>query len=931
MPAATRTRPHQPHSGGDTPGGPTFDARLAERAIHAIDAIAEGIYEWNITAGELWVSDRLNEILGFAPGELTSEGWSARVHPEDFAAYRAAVIDHLKGIAPRLSHEYRVQQHDGGYLWVRDTAKAVCNANGRAEALIGGIIDISARKAATEALRASEERHALAMRALHEGVYDWNVADGTIYYSPSVYTMVGLSENELRTPDDWFERIHDDDKPTYKAAVRAHFRGETNRFEIEYRYLSATGEWRWARSHGLGVRDASGRVVRVVGATGDVTEQRRLAEELRLAQERLTRAIEAIAEGFTLWDADDRLVMCNSVYANWFGAAAHEVVPGASFRDIIRAGVAAGVFPHVGDDVEAWINDVVQRRAQTLGRREQHLTGDLWLQITDHRLPDGALVSVYTDVSEIKRREAQLGELVESLADARNEADRANQAKSRFLANMSHELRTPLNAIIGLAEMLKEDAEEDSLTGYVEPITRIHRAGRHLLTLINEVLDLSKIEAGRMELHPERFEVGALIAEVAETARPLAEVNGNALHVEAGDDLGEAFTDLTRARQILLNLLSNACKFTSDGSVRLAGRRPKHNGLDYIEAEVKDTGIGMSEDQVANLFQEFTQADSSTTRRYGGTGLGLAISKRLATMLGGDIEVASSPGKGSVFKVHFLAEFKGAVSGASRLAGQPNARGTVLVIDDDPTVRQLMERRLTADGFDVALAASGRDGLQLAAELRPAAITLDVLMPEMDGWEVLRALKADESLRDVPVIMATIIDEQNKGFALGASEYMTKPFDRERLRSVLRQFVGTGMGQAALIVDDDPEARAYMGRLLLAEHFAVEEAGDGQSALIVMEHMSPPPSLILLDLMMPVMDGFEFLEALRRRKQWQSVPVIVVTGAELNLADHRRLNQGIEQVLQKTHMTREELLRQLSLAVSRIAKRTNDQAALRRG
>jgi adenylate cyclase len=884
----------------------------------AVDAIAEGIFEWRIDSDELWVSERLNEILGCKPGELTPNVWTERLHPDDTEAYRTALVTHLKGATFRLSREYRIRRHDGTYLWVRDTAKAVRHAHGRATALIGGIIDISKRKAVEEALRRSEERYALAMRALKEGVYDWNVADNTIYYSPNVLAMLGLTEAELRMPEDWFARIHPDDRRAYQDAIRAHLRGKTDRFEVEYRYRSATSEWRWVRHHGIGERDVTGRVVRVVGAAGDITEHRRMAEELRLAQQRLTRAIEAVAEGFALWDGEDRLVMCNSVYANWFGAARDTVKPGARFRDIIRAGAEVGMFPNIGDDLDAWVDGVVERRAQTLGAREQHLTSDIWLQITDHKLPDGGIVSVYTDVSDIKRREALLGELVEGMAAARDEADRANEAKSRFLANMSHELRTPLNSIIGLAEMLKEDAEAEGLADFVEPIDRIHKAGCHLLTLINEVLDLSKIEAGRMELHAERFEVAALVADVAETARTLAVANGNMLEVDLRSDLGEAFTDPTRTRQILLNLLSNACKFTKDGRVRLVVRRVHHDGLACIEATVSDTGIGMTAEQVGGLFKEFTQADSSMTRKYGGTGLGLAITKRLARMMGGDVMAKSEPDKGSAFTVQILAELPDAAAATPRTLPASAANSMVLVIDDDPTVRRLIRRHLEAEGFEVVLANGGREGLALAARLKPAAITLDVLMPEMDGWDVLRTLKADAALSNIPVIMATVVDDRNKGYALGAVDYVMKPFDRRRLQTVLRLFVAPGQRRSALIVEDDADARRHMRRLLLAEGLSVEEAGDGQAALRALASMAEPPALILLDLMMPVMDGFELLEALRAHEEWRTVPVVVVTSADLSEADHRRLNGGVEEVLRKTDRTRDSLLEELHRTIVRV-------------
>lgn len=660
MPSNTKKEVRGPARRSKSPTSSTRDGRMAARAVQAVDAIAEGIYEWRIATGELWVSDRLNEIMGLKPGELTSAGWTARVHPDDVESYSAAIVGHLKGTTERLSHEYRVRRHDGAYLWIRDTARAERGRDGWATALIGGIIDISERKKANEALRQSEERYALAMRAVREGVYDWNVADDTIYYSPSVYAMLGLKESQMCTPQDWFNRIHPDDRPTYQDAIRNHFRGKTDRVEVEYRFRNAAGEWRWARQHGLGERDESGRVTRVVGATGDITDERRLAEELRAAQDRLTGAIEALAEGFALWDPEDRLVMCNSVYANWFGPAAETVTPGRRFRDIIRAGAEVGMFPEVGSDVDAWVDEVIERRAQTLGSREQHLSGDIWLQITDHKLPDGGLVSVYTDVSDIKRREAQLGELVESLAVARNEANRANEAKSRFLANMSHELRTPLNAIIGFTRIVMRragDALDDKQYGNLENILT---SAEHLLTLINSVLDLSKIEAQRVDVSPEEIELEPFVERCLQTVQPLVDHEKIELGKDIDAGLTAIYSDPEKLRQILINLLSNAVKFTEQGSIRVNANQ---RGDTRIDLAVSDTGIGIPESKLSSIFDEFSQVDTSSTREHGGTGLGLAIGRRLAELLGGAIQVESREGAGTTFTVTLPLRYTGASKG----------------------------------------------------------------------------------------------------------------------------------------------------------------------------------------------------------------------------------------------------------------------------
>ena len=389
----------------------------------------------------------------------------------------------------------------------------------------------------------------------------------------------------------------------------------------------------------------------------------------------------------------------------------------------------------------------------------------------------------------------------------------ASQHKSQFLANMSHELRTPLNAIIGVTEMLREDAE--SLNQDLEPLDRVLGAGRHLLALINDILDLSKIEAGRMELQLESFALAPLIAGVVKTIEPLAAKNANQVAVNSDGAIGTLHADQMRLRQALLNLLSNANKFTDHGTITIDARQGQENGHDWVTIAVTDTGIGMTAEQMGRLFQEFSQADASTTRKYGGTGLGLAISKRFCQMMGGDITVESEPGRGSIFTIRLprMAQSDQAlVTEARRDARTANltAQGTeaplVLVVDDDATVRELVERHLERAGFVVVTAGGGQEGLRLVRELRPAAVTLDIMMPDLDGWTVLAAIKGDPALASTPVVLMSIVDQKNRGYALGAADYLVKPVDRAKLVETLTNICGASAGRA-LLVDDDEVVR----------------------------------------------------------------------------------------------------------------------------
>ena len=511
----------------------------------------------------------------------------------------------------------------------------------------------------------------------------------------------------------------------------------------------------------------------------------------------------------------------------------------------------------------------------------------------------------------------------EQLAKAKEVAEDASRTKSLFLANMSHELRTPLNAILGYSEMLQEEAEDQGVPDFVPDLQKINSAGRHLLSLINDILDISKIEAGKMELYVEEFDVAILLAEVESTVRPLVEKNENVLVVERRGDLSVMRNDVTKVRQCLFNLVSNAAKFTQDGRIALVASRERMEGVDspepqdWIVFRVSDTGIGMSAEQILRLFQAFTQADASTTRRFGGTGLGLAITRRFCQMMGGDVTVSSVPGEGSAFTIKIRANVDEANpeavltddDEAARHAALPAPGTCVLVIDDDATQRDLMRRFLMKEGFPAETANGGEEGLRLARQLRPLAITLDVMMPGMDGWSVLAAIKADPELRDTPVVMVTMVDDQKRGLAMGAADYATKPVDRARLSHILQRYACPDPPCTILLVEDDAPTREVMGAMLRKEGWTVHEAIDGREALDVLERQRP--HLILLDLMMPNMDGFEFTATLRRNEAWQAIPIVVLTAKDLTDEDRQRLNGRVQSVVQKSGETLEAVLRQV--------------------
>ena len=485
---------------------------------------------------------------------------------------------------------------------------------------------------------------------------------------------------------------------------------------------------------------------------------------------------------------------------------------------------------------------------------------------------------------------------------------------------MSHELRTPLNAILGYSELLGEVAGELNIEEEIGPdIKKIHSSGKHLLAIINDILDLSKIEAGKREFYSQNCNLKTLAEEVNQTVQPIINKNSNKLKVNLDKNLGSISVDITRLRQVLLNLLSNACKFTEKGEIVFTIMRKTINKADWINFTISDTGIGMNASQLENLFQSFSQVHSSNIQKYGSTGLGLAITKRICEMMGGDIFVESQPGEGSTFSVHLPVVMTVQATAEKVAPGQEKPekvleelkseakKNIILVIDDDPMMHSQMKRAFEKEDYIIVCASDGEEGLTLARKLHPTLITLDVLMPGMDGWTVLTKLKADPEVANIPVFVISMVDEENKGFTLGASEYLTKPIDRTRLHILMKKYRWDS--GSALVVEDDPETRKMLCSMLEEYGLKIQEAENGEIALQRVQEKIP--GVIFLDLMMPVMDGFEFIEELKKNPEHRPIPIVVVTAKDLTSADRLRLNGGIEKLIEKKSLIQEDLLEEI--------------------
>jgi PAS domain S-box-containing protein len=633
------------------------DMRRAEQALrkseerHTLvqEAMTEGLYDWNVTDDSVYFSQRLAGMFGAAEHGKTRDAWNESVHPDDRRIYRDALVELFKGRVDHLNCEYRVRNKQGDYLWLHDSASAVRDENGRVVRLVGALADVNERKRIEAALKESEARYALATASVGFGVYEWDVVNDHIDYSPGMYRAISLGHEDLRTAADWDRHMHPDDRGRFRQALLAHFKRLTERFEIDVRYRSSDSEWRWARQHGLAERAFDDRVERMIGSVGDVTEEKRLQAALDTARQQLLEAVESISEGFLLTDETDLVVLMNSKLREFYVEGADLLTPGRHFADILRAQATRGVLATDGKPVHRWVEERLARRRNPKGPFEYKMADGRWIRISERHTTEGGVVGIYTDISDDKRREAEL-------SAARDQAMAATEAKSRFLANMSHELRTPLTAIIGITTLLERKAAAEGHEQYLDPLGRISRAGDHLIKLISEVLDLSKIEAGRIDLFPENIDLQGFIDEIAALCEPLVEQNHNRLLVECPSDIGVMQADPMRAKQVLLNLLSNACRFTENGTISLSVRRNRDADGNWITATVQDTGIGIAEDHLDQVFDEFSQADASATRRHGGTGLGLAISRHLCRLMGGEITAESELGIGSAFTVRLPTE-----------------------------------------------------------------------------------------------------------------------------------------------------------------------------------------------------------------------------------------------------------------------------------
>jgi len=775
--------------------------------------------------------------------------------------------------------------------------------------------DIRGRARAQAALRESEER----FRQMADNIRDifW-IRDiktaKTIYVSPTYERITGNScESLYQDPFSWAKFIHPEDRERMLTVTEA----EKGHFHQEYRMIQHDGGVRWFTAQAFPVRNERGEFYREVGVAHDITERRQMEAALRESEERYRKLFEFAPYPIWIYDRETlRFLAVNNAAVLNYGYLRQEFLA-MTIKDI-----------RPQEDVPALLASVASLS-----------NGERGFGVWRHRKKDGSIIDaevtsysinfagrpadyvMAVDITERKRAEeerqrhlAQIEQQNRELELRRLEAERATQLKSSFLASMSHELRTPLSAIIGFSELLEENAAGDLNDKQQRYVEHVCKAAKHLLDLINDILDLSKVEAGQLELQSEDFVLAEAMPEVLSTITPLAMRKQIEVESAVGDEF-VLYADRIRFKQVFYNLVSNAVKFTPPkGKIRIEAAQE----AGFVRVSVTDTGVGISPEDQKVIFDEFRQVDVTTKGVKEGTGLGLAITRRIVERHGGKIWVESAPGKSSRFsftlpagKLASVAKQK--VADSSRSGRE---KSMVLVIDDEPAARELLVNFLEPEGYQIVTANSGQAGITAAKQLRPDAITLDMLMPGKNGWETLSQLKQDPDTADIPIIIVSVVDEKKAGFALGAAEYLVKPIAKELLVSKIEKHIGppAPAGTKILVVDDEAATLGVLEQMLRSVGYDPVLATNGKQAVEKLSQF--PVRAVLLDLIMPEMNGFEVIQRVKENAAWSAIPIFVLTAKDLNYQEIELLTEQTHAFFRKGVPWKESLLAEVRKAVT---------------
>lgn|GEM_PF-684078 len=898
----------------------TEELRSLQQDHEAIlNSVGEGILRLDASGKITFANPASLSLLGWTSDELLGREMQSTLQYKSaggivYAQEVSPVFVTLRtGIEQREENEV-FRRKDRSWFPVEYMTTALRNEK---NTIIGAVVvfsDIAERKRAQDALRESEAFNCAVLNSI--------TAEIAVLDSKGIVTTVNepwsrFAAGNCGTPDmnkhltgrgihglfsclssGGFETT-DDDALYACQGIQAVLDGQFPQFCMNHPCHSPT-EQRWYKLTATPLNSKGGGVV---VARINISDAKKAEDDLRQSENRFRLLLHSTAQGIYGVDTQGNCTFANPASLVMLGFEREDDLLGRNVAKLVQGPPATlRSFETAGE--AAVLSPQSQAVELDLRRRDgSSLPVEYWSHPIIHEGQFVGAVATFFDITERKRIDEMRLLAQQELEKAKMAAEAANASKSTFLANMSHELRTPLNAVIGYSEMLEEMAEEDGNNDYIADLQKIRAAGKHLLELISAVLDLSKIEAGKMELYVENFVIEEMLQDVVAVVQPLVSKNKNKLTLTSSPELCEMIADVTKLRQTLFNLLSNASKFTQDGEIGIHARKEVFEDTDCIVIDVFDTGIGMTQEQMEKLFQPFQQADASTTRKYGGTGLGLTISREFCRMMGGDLTVSSVFGKGTTFSARIPLKQKPVMQNRVSVRNAthsspalPELRTKILVIDDDLLIHDLISRNLTKIGCEVHTADCGEAGLKLAREWKPDLIILDVMMPQMDGWSVLNILKHDNELRNIPVIMHTMVADRNLGYMLGAADYLVKPVSNSQLFRSVNKLRKKVVG-AVLVVDDDPALRERMAFQLRKEGLVPILAENGIQALEILKQQ--PISLVFSDLMMPEMDGLTLITTIKANPEWKDIPIVVLTAKDLTTDEREMLSEHSKLIIEK--------------------------------
>ena len=868
-------------------------ARERLALANIIEGTNVGTWEWDLASGCLHFNQRWAQIMGQTLAEVsqtTMAAWNQRSHPDDVQRTEALLKQHFRGELPTLEVENRVRHRDGHWVWVLTRGKVSQRAqDGRPCWMAGTHMDISERKQAEAALRASQDLLDRTGRIGGVGGWSLDIASQAIEWSDQTCRIHEVPLGFRPTLDQAVNFYAPEAQPVIGQAVQRAINSGQG-WDLELALITAQGRRVWVRAVGE-AETVDGRTARLIGAFQDITARRRAEAEVERSAQLLRGAIGAIDEAFVLYDPDDRLVLCNDKYRQIYPGMASLMLPGARFEDIVRQGAERGDYVEAVGRVDAWIAE--RLAAHRAGDRTliQKLSSGRTLRIVERKMTDGHTVGFRIDISE--------------LVHATEAAEQASRAKSQFLANMSHEIRTPMNAILGMLTLLRKTALTRRQDDYA---SKTEGAARSLLGLLNDILDFSKVEAGKMALDVHPFRIDQLLRDLSVIVA--ASVGDKPVELLFDIDPAlprELVGDALRLQQVLINLAGNAIKFTAQGEVVLAIRVLAQDSAGVrLEVSVRDTGIGIAPENQARIFSGFTQAEASTTRRFGGTGLGVAISQRLVAMMGGELLLDSTLGCGSRF--HFSLTLPVAPGALAAPAPVPPTALRALVVDDNAVTREVLQRMGTALGWTVDLAESGEAALallrqQAAQGIACQAVFIDWQMPGLDGWATSQHIRDQGLGGQAPVIFMVsahgreMLAQRSEAEQALLDGFLVKPVTASMLfDAVTDAGLAQGAGCAArpaaagpgrlaglrlLVAEDNLNNQQVARELLEDEGASVQIVSDGQQAVDAVAAARPAFDVVLLDLQMPVMDGLTAARMIREQLGLLSLPIVAMTANAL--------------------------------------------------